>query len=611
MLTLHSLLGDHAVFQRGKPINISGKAVPGKDITVTFAGEKRTAAANSEGAWEIAFPAREAGGPFEVVVEGEERELRLNDIMVGEVWLCSGQSNMEWTLAMTPGTEADIAAATDPLIRCFTVMRTPAQQPASEAEGHWENASPRTAGTFSAVAWYFARQLRAKLGCAVGVIVPAFGGTRIASWLPEPVLAARPEYAQLMEEEALAEEELLPHKDTGRSPETAGWETAEWVDAEWEALEVPGFWQDQGWQLNGAVWYRTTVDLPEGWKGKDLVLRIGACDDFDDTFVNGERVGGMGSEAPSAYATRREYPVSAQLTSAGRLVIAVRVFDEWGFGGIVKSVCLHPPGIPEEKLSLEGTWKAKVERALPLRVSSRPIPAKVLYNGMVHPMLGAAIRGFLWYQGESDVERAVLYRSLLPDLIKAWRAAWRDDSLPFGIVQLANHKTRGTEPGDSNWAMLRDAQLLTARTVPGTGLAVIIDTGEADNIHPRRKAPVGERLARWALAEVYDLPEEPYGSPLVEDFRWESGAAVIRFSQTGSGLRSRDGGKLQAFQIAQADGRWQWAAAEIIAPDTVRVSAPGVSEPMTVRYGWQDNPDCNLENSAGLPASPFRTDEWE
>lgn len=610
MLKLHPLISDHAVFQRGKTILISGTASPGSPVFVRFAEETLTTTTDAGGQWSVPFAARDASGPFAVSVEGERRTLSRSDLMVGEVWLCSGQSNMEWTLAMIPGSEADIAAADDPLVRCFTVMRTPSDKPASEPDGKWEAATPGTAGNFSAVAWFFARRLRARLGCAVGVIVPAFGGTAISCWLSREALGARPEYAGLMVDQAPPDsEELLPHIDAGRSEESADWEMCD--DTSWETLNVPGMWQEQGWQLNGAVWYRRTVELPADWKGRELTLFFGACDDFDDTYVNGERVGGMGPEAASAYATRREYPVPAELTAGGHLVIAVRVFDQWGFGGIVNAAALKLAADPEQRLSLEGPWKARVERAFPLRTSTRPIPPVVLYNGMLHPLRSAAVRGFLWYQGESDAQRAALYRMLMPDLIALWRKDWGDPLLAFGIVQLANHKPREAAPGESEWAELRDAQLLTARTVSRVGLAVTIDTGEAENIHPRLKQPVGERLASWALAEVYGLADGPWGSPLAADHWRKDDALFVRFVHVGEGLRCRDGLPLTAFQIAGPDRAWSWATAEIVAPDVVRVSLPGLSQPAAVRYGWQNNPDCTLENSAGFPASPFRTDDWE
>ena len=611
MVTLHSLLSDHAVFQRDKKIRISGTGAPGSVVKAQFGEECLSTMTDGDGNWFLEFSERPPGGPHVFTVESGGQQLTRKDWMIGEVWLCSGQSNMEWTLAMTPGTEADIAAAEAPFVRCFTVPRIPMDEPAWQTEGKWELASPKTAGNFSAVAWFFGHQLGRQLGCAIGVIVPAFGGTRIASWLPRATLAARSEYAAFLSTpDPAAAEELQPHRDQGRAPIAAGWESPTLDDANWERLLVPGFWQEQGWQLNGAAWYRREVELPAAWHGRELVLHFGACDDFDETFVNGVRVGGMGSESSGAYATPRDYPVAAELTTGGRLTIAVRIFDEWGFGGIVRAATLRLAASMDEPLGLEGEWKARVETAFPLRASTRPIPASVLYNGMIHPLRAANVRGFLWYQGESDVERAGLYQMLLSDLIAAWRSDWNDCELPFGIVQLANHKAPEPEPGESDWARLREAQRLVAHSIPRTGLAVIIDTGEAENIHPRLKRPVGERLARWAMASVYGRPEEPWSSPLIVEHWIRDEAVWVRFSHVGTGLRGRDGAVLKGFQISGVDQRWIWAEAEIVEHDLVRVGAGGITQPVAVRYGWQNNPPCNLENSAGLPASPFRTDNW-
>lgn len=609
MLTLDDLHSEHAVIQRDQPLEIRGTAKPGALVKTRWIDSAQETIANAQGEWSVVFPPRGAGGPHPFSVESEGQSLHRNDWMVGEVWLCSGQSNMEWTLAMTLGMEEEIAQADWPLVRCFTVPRIASEHPLASTEGRWEVASPETAGRISAVAWFFARRLNERLNCPVGVLVSAFGGTRIASWLPRATLGSKPEYASIVAEIELAQDPVQqPHKDVGRAPETLGWESPELNDSNWETLEVPGMWQEQGWQLNGAVWYRRRISLPPAWMGRELVLNFGACDDFDDTFVNGQRVGGLGPENAGAYSTPRHYPVPTSLTEDGELLVAIRIFDEWGFGGIVRSASLSLATSPEDSLPLEGTWKAQIELALPLRTSARPIAPCVLFHGMIHPLSHSAIRGVLWYQGESDVERAAIYPLLLGDLIQVWRGIWKNADLPFGIVQLANYKAQESEPGESDWAELREAQSKVASTIPGTGLAVAIDTGEADNIHPRLKQPVGERLALWALTKVYSQTESPSGSPIAVEHWIEGDAMCIRFAEAGSGLRTRENSPLSAFQIAGSDKIWRWANAEITAPDVVRVSSPHIGSPVAVRYGWQNNPICTLENSAGLPASPFRTD---
>jgi sialate O-acetylesterase len=608
MLTLDDLHSEHAIIQRDQPLEIRGKAKPGALVKTRWIDNAQETFANTKGEWSVVFPPCGAGGPYPFSVESEGQRLHRKDWMVGEVWLCSGQSNMEWTLAMTPGMEQEIAQAERPLVRCFTVPRIASGQPLTSTEGRWEVLSPETAGRVSAVAWFFARRLSERLDCPVGVLVSAFGGTRIASWLPQATLDSKPEYAPILAEiEEAQDPEQQPHKDLGRAKDTIGWESPEHDDTHWGTLEVPGMWQEQGWQLNGAVWYRRRISLPPEWRGRELLLNFGACDDFDETFVNGHRVGGLGLESAGAYSTPRHYPVPASLTEGGELLVAVRIFDEWGFGGIVRSASLNLAASPEDSLSLEGTWRARIELALALRTSARPIPPCVLFNGMIHPLRHLKIRGVLWYQGESDVERAAIYPLLLGDLIQAWRGIWKTPLLPFGIVQLANYKAVESEPGESDWAELREAQSKVARNTPGTGLAVAIDTGEADNIHPRLKKPVGERLALWAITQVYDHNEIPGGSPIAVEHWLEGDAICIRFTETGSGLRARDNSPLSSFQIAGADRLWRWADAEIIAPDVVRVRSLPIKSPVAVRYGWQNNPVCTLENSAGLPASPFQT----
>ena len=616
MLTLHPPLRDHAVLQCEKPLIISGTTAPHASVVVILASAGSTTTAGNDGRWSVQLPALPAGGPHELIVESDGETRRCIDVLLGEVWLCSGQSNMEWTLGMLAGLEADIAGANDPLLRCFTVARQPSDQPATTVTATWQLTTPQNARDFSATAYYFARPLRAATGRPVGVIISAYGGSTLASWLPQTVLASRPEYrvfasgdvVQQNAENGLAR--FTPHPYEGRDALAEGWESPEFDDSSWALLSVPGYWQDRGFRHNGAVWYRRSVDLPSDWAGHDLVLEIGACDDFDETFVNGVRVGGIGPESPNAYATRRVYPISAGLVASGSVIIAVRIFDHWGNGGITGGVQLRVAAAREKTLFLSGEWKAKVEKSLPLRAPISGLPPSVLFNGMIHPLVGCSLRGILWYQGESDAPRAALYRMLLPDLIATWRARWSDPMLPFGIVQLANYQAPSIEPVESDWAELRDAQLRAAQTVDHTGLAVAIDLGDAENIHPTQKRPVGERLACWALATVYHQPEIPESSPLVADHWTEADAIFVRFTHVGDGLRPRHGLPLDGFQIAGANRHWRWARASIVQRDIVRVAADDLKNPVAVRYAWQSNPPCTLENSARLPASPFRTDDW-
>ena len=615
MLNLHPLLNDHAVLQAGKPIAISGSATAGAAVTAELGSEKQSTRADALGGWSLLFPARGPGIALTLQVTSGPETVTRTDLVTGEVWLCSGQSNMEWMVGQLKDAEAVCAAAQNPQIRCFTVPRNSLRQPTAQAVGTWQSATPKTAPYFSAVAWFFARRLHEVQGTPVGIIVSAWGGTCIAPWMPRAALAARPDYASLLakaddQAEPSEEQSTVPHPVVPRAAHTQGWEKSDWPDADWETLPVPGMWQNQSWRFNGAVWYRATVDIPADWRGRKLLLELGPVDDFDDTYVNGLRVGGLGEENQNAYTERRRYEIPATAVTTTRVTVAVRVFDRFGFGGLAGGGCLRPVDEIRPSVVLPATWKARVELKLPLRLGGGEAAPTALYNGMIHPLLGFPVRGFLWYQGESDAMRGQLYRRLLPDLIAAWRERWHDPLAPFGIVQLANYMPHQPQPVESEWAELRDAQRLAARTVPHAGLAVAIDLGEEADIHPRYKKPVGERLAHWALATVYGRHAGAWAHPDLADHRREPGALLIRLAHAGAGVRARGGGEIRGFQIAGADRQWHWAQARPVDFDTLHITSPAVPAPVAVRYGWQSNPDVNLENSEGLPATPFRTDDW-
>ncbi|PTX98423.1 sialate O-acetylesterase [Opitutus sp. ER46] len=602
MLTLPSWLGDHAVLPCERPLVLRGTAGPDATVTLTLAGQHASVVADRGGGWRAELSPVPPGGPHELVVRSGEDEARRSGLLAGEVWLASGQSNMEWTLGMLGHPEAE-TDADDPALRVFTVGRVPHDTPASEVTGTWRPATREHRRDFSAVAYYFARRLRAATGRPVGLIVAAYGGSEIAAWLPPTESAGALAASGAAETTAVA---FTPYAYEARGAVASGWESPALDDAAWPELPVPGYWQDQGWCHNGAVWYRRTVALPPAWQAQPLVLEIGACDDFDETYVNGVKVGGLGSDIPNAYAARRVYQVPASVTGSGTVTIAIRVFDHWGNGGIVGGVTLRSGSADSVPLTLDGVWRARVERALAWRAPARRLPASVLFHGMIHPLAGIPVRGVLWYQGESDVARAAEYPARLEQLIATWRTLWRDPALPFGIVQLANYGPRRSQPGKSDWAELRDAQRQVVATVPRTGLVVALDVGEADNIHPVEKRPVAERLARWALATVYGRAEEPVVSPAPMAQGLERSIAWVRFSAVGTGLRTREGGAPQGFELAGADGVWHAATTELCAPDGVRVSSPAVAAPVSLRYAWQDNPVATLENSAALPVGSFR-----
>ncbi len=628
-LRLPAIFGDYMVLQRDMPVPIWGWAKPGEEVVVRLGRVQVKTKANSDGQWKVVLPPQPAGGPHELIVATPTEQLRFRDVLFGEVWICSGQSNMEWPVAAALNPEKEIATANFPQMRFFIVEKQTAIQPLSDVKGRWEVVSPATVGKFSAVGYFFGRDIHQRLKVPVGLIGTYWGGTPAEAWTPkeglqgDPALAnllsrvPRPEELPRLQEEherALVEwraKALL--RDPGNKGEEQGWAKAEFDDRDWATMPLPQNWERiPNMQIDGAVWFRKRVVLPESWAGKDLLLSLGPIDDHDVTYFNGERIGATGPETPSSWTVPRQYRVPARLVRAGENVIAVRVFDLWGYGGFT--------GIPQqmrlsltesdEAISLAGEWKYKVEFARPAnQVPEQPQPPvnqwtpTALFNAMVAPLVPYSIRGVIWYQGESNVGRAAQYQKLFPALIQSWRKAWGQGDFPFLFVQLANYLPRRPEPTESAWAELREAQLLTLKTVPKTGMAVAIDIGEADDIHPRNKQDVGKRLALAALAIAYGQ-KIVYSGPIFRSLRREANRVRIFFDHVGSGLIAK-GDKLVGFAIAGEDGKFVWANA-LIEGNSVVVWSEKIMRPVEVRYGWADNPECNLYNREGLPASPFR-----
>jgi sialate O-acetylesterase len=610
MLSLSSLFTDHAVIQCEHPINLTGHAIPGSLIAVAFTCKSLKTTADSEGDRQLTWPSLPSGGPYVLNISSGSETLICDDMWLGEVWLCSGQSNMEWTLAMLEAHGEDIDNINDPQLLVFTVQKQASDEPLEALDITWKTATSKNVRDFSASAYFFGRQLRKELGKPVGLIVSAYGGSSIGAWLPRELLQSRPEFDFLAKEQHQSTaKNFVRHRFQERTAIANDWYTSNFDDHLWEKIPVPGFWQDYGWQHNGAVWYRKAIEIPPSWRGRALFLEFGSCDDFDDTFVNGIRAGGMGAESPNAYTTRRVYPIPGGLTDCSTLTVAVRVFDHWGNGGIIGRANLLCPESPESAIDLSSRWAPKPEINLDWRAPVSNVAPAVLFNGMIAPLHKYPIRGILWYQGESDVTRAAMYRMLLPALITSWREQWKSPLLPFGIVQLANYGKRRYSPVESDWAELREAQALSTSSVTRTGLVVASDLGESDNVHSSRKAPLGKRLALWALSEVYEKPNDPWLSPRAVDFWFVLNTAFIRFNHVGAELRLSDLDKA-AFQLAGQYQVWHWVEATVTQNDMLSIKSKNVQEPVAVRYAWQDNPPTALRNSAGLPVVPFRSDNW-
>lgn len=629
---LPSIIGDNMVLQQGVKVRIWGKATAGEKITVTFEKKSVNTVADAQGRWQVWLGPLKAGGPSELTIKGDN-VLTVKNVLVGEVWICSGQSNMEWALVNTVNGNEAVAQANYPEIRLFTVEHNTSTSQLDDVKGRWVVTKPEDAAGFSAVGYFFGREIHQQLKIPVGLINTSWGGTPAEAWTALEALRSSVELKPILDryesslnalpqtkaayERALIEwEEKNLYVDGENKGEALGYANPAISTTDWSKMDLPKQFESAGLQLDGVVWFRKVVDVPASWAGKDLVLNLTAIDDYDVTYFNGTKIGSTGRETPNSYIVPRKYAVPGSLVRAGRNVIAVRVFDRAGEGGFGRGGEMSLRLNANDQIALRGDWDYKVELALepknpdwgtrpePVGAANQNSPG-VLYNAMLAPLMPFAIRGAIWYQGESNAGRAYQYRTLFPTMIRNWRSAWGYD-FPFYFVQLPNWRARQEAPSESDWAELREAQAMTLREA-NTGMAIAIDVGEGEDLHPRNKLDVGRRLASLALANVYGKAIVPSG-PLFDRFVIEGNKVRISFKY-GQGLKTRDGGPVKGFAIAGADRKFVWADARIEG-DTVVVSSPAILKPAAVRYAWGDNPLVNLYNKAGLPVSPFRTDDW-
>jgi sialate O-acetylesterase len=485
---LPALFTDHMVLQRDQPNRVWGWAKEGDTVTVSIAGQKHESKADDQGRWEVKLEPLSAGGPHQLVVEGGNK-LTIGDVLVGEVWICSGQSNMQFSVANSTDGDLEVKAAKFSRIRLITVPQVGTQEPQDDFKGAWSVCSPETVGDFSGVGFFFGRQIHKTLDVPVGLIDDSWGGSACEAWIPLARLQADPHYQTMLGNwEKMAK--TYDHEKAMNNHKT---QLARWQAAAKEARQA-------------------------------------------------------GKPAP-----QRPRPPVNQLTGNHR-------------------------------------------------------PANI-YNGVLHPTIGYGIRGAIWYQGESNAGRAYEYRDLFPLMIQTWRDEWKQGDFPFYWVQLADFMAEKAEPAESTWAELREAQTMTMSRLPNTGQAVIVDLGEANDIHPRNKQEVGRRLARWALAKDYGV-KVAYESPLYKSLEVQGGKAVVTLDHVGAGLRTFDVADVRGFAIAGADKKFVSAKAKILGSDKIEVSSDQVSEPVAVRYAWADNPICNLGTKEGLAVTPFRTDDW-
>ena len=630
--TLAPIFGDHMVLQQRRLVPVWGTAPPRAEVRLSIARQKFVTRADEQGRWRIDLTPMPAGGPH-VLRAWCEDTVTFRDVMVGEVWLASGQSNMEMPVrgwGRVNDADAEVAAADHPSVRLLALDHQVASEPRESARtSGWQRCSPATVANFSAVAYFYGRALAKELGVPVGLIQSTWGGTEVESWTRTGALRQLPgtEAAlRALEERAKSGTPLERRQAFER-------ETAEWLarglrldasrdatppwhaktldDRTWKPMDLPAGWENRGLpDLDGIVWFRRHVTVPAAWRGRELVLSLGRIDDEDSTYFDGTLVG-----SEKVYDHPRTYRVPAELATPGEHVIAVRVYDWIGGGGLwgdAGMMRLHPASGagPADTLRLDGDWKHRVALDL-AKVGPRPRDPEdpnqpgVLANGMIAPLVPYALRGVIWYQGEQNVGRAEQYRALFPGMIADWRDWWRQPELEFLYVQLAGFLKPARQPGASDWALLREAQSM-ARSLPHTAMVTAIDVGDSNDIHPRNKQEVGRRLALAALGSVYGR-DTTWRGPGMASVRAEGAALRVTFAHTGGGLRARGGRAPRGFAIAGADGVWRWARARIEGDDVVLTSTL-VPKPVHARYAWADYPFCDLEGGTGLPAEPFRTD---
>ena len=599
---LPTLVSNGMVLQRDIPVKIWGWANPGEKVTVTIKGKKLRTVTDASGNWSTTLPATPAGGPYEIFIN----EKSVKDVLFGDVWLCSGQSNMVINMERVKEKyPADIASANNPQIRNFfiptAISKVDIKQdlPASS----WLPVTPENVLLMGAVSYFFARDLYAKYQVPIGIINSSVGGTPIESWISEEGLKEFPAYVKDTTKTAPPAPAAKKSTDRGLAEK---WASPSYSPKGWKRFAIPGFWEDQGLKdLNGVVWFRREIEIPSSLAGLPAKLFMGRIVDADQVFVNGEQVGNVTYQYPP-----RRYTVKNGILKAGKNLVVIRVTNTAGKGGFVPDK-RYEMLVGDRSFDLQGDWEYKVGEVFP-PVVEKPAPSNftptALYNAMIAPILNYSLKGIVWYQGETNVWKPDVYASLLPALAKDWRTKFKQPELPFLYVQLPGFQDRNFLPSESNMAVLREGQLKSLH-IPRSGMAVTLDLGEWNDIHPLTKKPIGERLALAARKIAYGENIVSSG-PIYESNAIEGNRIRIRFRETGSGLaiNKTDEDELTYFAIAGKDKKFVWAKA-IIERNTVVVWSDEVAEPMYVRYGWADNPEgANLINVEGLPASPFRTD---
>ena len=650
-VSLPAIFSDHLVLMKAQAVPVWGKAEAGEKIRVTIGTTTADAETDATGRWQATLNLKDsAAGPLEMSVEGKNR-IVIHDVVIGEVWLASGQSNMELPLRVTTDADAEIARSANPFLRQFLVKKAGARQPADDCQGRWTVASPETAGEFTAVGYYFGKELQQALQRPVGIIHSSHGGTFIEPWTPADCLDRIPSFKTSADAKRKSADEyparkakfaadftawLKQHERTDElHPNVAAYADEQVTTSDWVAVDLPGKISPVGFPSSGVFWLRRDIEVSALVAKQGFKVMIGPLEGYWQVYWNGHKIDDMPYSRMPGKGFSCYFAVPVEHIRAGKNTLAIRIFSPTA-----------PLAVPGRSLwagpiDLGGKWFAKIERAFPELapeiMQSAPqldyrqpdmLPAS-LYNAMIHPLVPSAIAGVLWYQGESNAGRAFEYRTALTTLIRGWREKWKRDDLPFYICQVCNNFAKVAQPGESAWAELRESQSL-ALALPHTAQAVTIDLGEAGDLHPRDKKTLGHRLFLIAQSEHYGQ-HVAYSGPVFGSMRIEDGKARLHFHPSEGGLvatklretypvktltgesaplvRNSPHSELEGFAICGEDRKWDWANARIEG-ENVLVWSDQVKHPVAVRYGWAENPTCNLSNGAGLPASPFRTDDF-
>ena len=617
------IFGDNMVLQREKPNTLWGWSEPGDIVRVEIGGNSSSGTAAADGKWQVKIQPPAVGGPYTVKIAGKQN-VELHDVLVGDVWICAGQSNMQFGLAQARNAEEEVRNANHPRIRFFVVGQKAAYARADVPRGSWKVVSPATAGGrggISAVAYFFARKLEENIHVPIGLVQEAVGGIPAEAFTSPEGLRPLKDFdagvAEVENRHRSGQPEYgnyISHWYDDYDAGTRGganWADPALDDSSWKTVTVPGtFYGDLGiGDVPGLCWLRREITLPATLPPGMARLYLGSVDKMDTTYINGHQVGGSSwVENPRLYFARDGF------LKPGRNVIAIRLFKLSASRGFLgKPEELHLTLGDGTVIPLSGEWKGKLSvdgrppQPLPIGFENNPVMASVLYNGMLAPIVPLSITGAIWYQGESHEKLAAPYYKLLPAMISDWRRLFGQGDFPFYIVSLPVYRHRSEAPVDDGWTGVREAQSLAAKNVPHSCLAVTVDTGNPDNVHPIDKREPGERLALCALGEHYGK-DVVYSGPTLKSVERLSGTIRLHFDHVEGGLLAK-GGELGEFSVAGDDRKWHWASARIEG-DSIVVSSASVPNPKEVRYAWQANPKATLFNGAGLPAAPFRTDNW-